>query len=201
MFAIAICGRPVNASPGSPRRIHARWIKALRSSPAYHWARRSRLPSFGKVMVLLAEGATASRDVALRQAQAPNGSLQKESRTPARFCAGSNSAVVEFVEDGNQEPPHVSRAALTSEASRKVCSCASVASASKAAMARTLATRPYSSRRFPAGVAETKGYAFDPERQRFVESHREGHPRFQGLRRLVFKPSGYTPTVYAVCTR
>ena len=26
VFAIAICGRPVNASPGTPRRIHARWI-------------------------------------------------------------------------------------------------------------------------------------------------------------------------------
>ena len=26
VFAIAICGRPVNASPGKPRRIHARWI-------------------------------------------------------------------------------------------------------------------------------------------------------------------------------
>ena len=26
VLAMAICGRPVNASPGTPRRIHARWI-------------------------------------------------------------------------------------------------------------------------------------------------------------------------------
>jgi hypothetical protein len=40
VFAIAICGRPAKALSGSPRRIHARWMYALRSSPAYHCALR-----------------------------------------------------------------------------------------------------------------------------------------------------------------
>jgi len=40
VFAIAMCGRPVNASSGSPRRIHARWMYASRPSPEYHCALR-----------------------------------------------------------------------------------------------------------------------------------------------------------------
>jgi len=35
VLAIAICGRPWNAASGNPRRIHARWRYAFRSSPAY----------------------------------------------------------------------------------------------------------------------------------------------------------------------
>ena len=71
----------------------------------------------------------------------------------------------------HQSPETVCRAAVTSEASHKVCSCASVAAASRAAIARTLAGRPHPGRRFTAGVAKTKGYKFDSERHRFVESH------------------------------
>src|SRR3954451_15964456 len=41
VFAIAICGRPSNAESGVPRRIHARWMYALRSRPAYQSELRS----------------------------------------------------------------------------------------------------------------------------------------------------------------
>ena len=35
VLATAMCGRPSNASEGSPRRIQARWMKELRSVPEY----------------------------------------------------------------------------------------------------------------------------------------------------------------------
>jgi hypothetical protein len=40
-LAIAIWGRPANAESGSPRRIQARWMKALRLSPPYQASLRS----------------------------------------------------------------------------------------------------------------------------------------------------------------
>ena len=39
-------------------------------------------------------------------------------------------------------------------------------------------------------LGRVQGYEFDPERERFVESHREGHPRYQGFRRLVIHDLG-----------
>src|ERR1700712_3544458 len=40
-----MCGLPVKASAGNPRRIHARWMYAFRSSPSYHSALRTSAPS------------------------------------------------------------------------------------------------------------------------------------------------------------
>jgi len=76
-------------------------------------------------------------------------------RSAARRPHPANTAWPSLWIGANHERPSVSLSAMTSEAARKVCSCASVASASSAAIARTLAARPRSRRRFPAGVAET----------------------------------------------
>ncbi len=54
VFAIAICGRPVKAESGAPRRIHARWMYAFRPCPPYHWAlRRSDMVSCSRYLDLI----------------------------------------------------------------------------------------------------------------------------------------------------
>ena len=46
VLAIAICGCPVKAASGAPRRIQARWMYASLPCPPYHWAlRRSDMVS------------------------------------------------------------------------------------------------------------------------------------------------------------
>ena len=80
-----------------------------------------------------------------------------------------------------------------------MCSCASAASASRAATARTLLSGPAPETHTAGG--RDKVTRSTQSGERFVEGHREGHPRVQGFRRLVIHDLGLQPIVYAVCTQ
>ena len=88
VFAIAICARPSKAESGVPRRIHARWMYALRSRPPYQPELRSfaidaMMPR--TAMRLVRQPASASASVTSRPPSASD-------RLPASSAAISSSS-------------------------------------------------------------------------------------------------------------